>query len=166
MQVWPHQCSAEGKDPFPQPAGCALPNAYQETVCLLCGKSTLEANMECSLHQWIPASPRMRGTKMRWLQQGEGRREMRAFSLGQALGTGCRNTSCMQNVSILLDASSHSCPVLRFAGCPCSAEAGELPGMTDLFFFPRRMKGGTSVSSELLTSDNSFFLCFSCQGST
>lgn len=127
-QVWPHQCWAEGNDPFPQPACCALPNADQETICLLCGKSTLVANTEWSLHQLIPASSKMRGTRMRWPQQREGRREMWAFSLGQAIETWCQNASCVQNVLVLLDARSVSqLPCATFCWVPLQCKGWGAP---------------------------------------
>ena len=40
LQMWPHQCLAEGNDHFPAPVGDALPNLSQDTTGLLCPTGT------------------------------------------------------------------------------------------------------------------------------
>jgi len=50
-QMWPLPCCAEGKDHLPWPAGNALPNAAQDTICRLCSKGTLLSHAHLGVHQ-------------------------------------------------------------------------------------------------------------------
>lgn len=49
-QVWTHQCRAEGKDHFLQPAGNTPDNRAQDTPGLLCSKGTIAG----SFSTWCP----------------------------------------------------------------------------------------------------------------
>ena len=54
LQVWPHQCSVEGKDHLPQSAGYTPPSAAQDTF-RLCSKGTSLAHVQLRVCQDLRA---------------------------------------------------------------------------------------------------------------